>query len=602
MKKRIFNFKYLFFLLLFAVFTFGISFAFEKTDENKKTYADSWINQPSDLSFLQTGDGTIHSPYLISNAEQFATVSRNIALYNSNAFCLTDNIDISQFEWYPIGTKNIPYSGVFDGNGFTVSGLTILNAPHEYAGLFGYLNLATVKNLTISSRIIKAEFDLGVYAGGLAGYINQSSIQNITHISGNVFGKSSNFAYVGGLVGYWSTSGGKYLFNYACVTSISGNGRISAAGGIIGMVNSNANILTLFKNGGNIVALSTDEASRVYAGGIVAFNVTEEIMTAMANDGSITANSSENTFIFNEISYNIKKTVVAHAGGITGSGGVISNSMNFGNITSRAKEVERATALAYVSVTRTNYFETKNFGFLGIGAWKDYMNYYPTDYNNEKLKTVETKIIETLAYAGGISGYAKDISYSFSDSLVTGGTVKLTYTTAITAVRKREYMLKSDYNYLTAFFTIKKTTAYLYSSINGFRSETLPDANNFGNDACLVEAGTLEVNLKVDGKKYSSTHEASINKTVQLIVDFPYVNSVHAKIEKGQNNAILFSFYFMHDNGTIYNTTNSNGNTLTARKYTVKSSDALNAGDLKTSYWKQGDILGGRPYLDGLYW
>ena len=42
----------------------------------------------------------------------------------SGTFCLTSNIDISSEPWQPIGNRTHPFYGTFDGNGYTISGLS----------------------------------------------------------------------------------------------------------------------------------------------------------------------------------------------------------------------------------------------------------------------------------------------------------------------------------------------------------------------------------------------------------------------------------------------------------------------------------------------
>jgi hypothetical protein len=50
--------------------------------------------------------------------------------------------------WTPIGTSSQPFQGIFDGNGYTVSNLTMAdNASYDYAGLIGYAKNATIRNV-----------------------------------------------------------------------------------------------------------------------------------------------------------------------------------------------------------------------------------------------------------------------------------------------------------------------------------------------------------------------------------------------------------------------------------------------------------------------
>ena len=57
------------------------------------------------------------------------------------------------------------YTGSFDGQGHTISGLYV--SASKYAGMFGYAGKGSkISNLTISNSVIKAS---GKYAGAIAG-------------------------------------------------------------------------------------------------------------------------------------------------------------------------------------------------------------------------------------------------------------------------------------------------------------------------------------------------------------------------------------------------------------------------------------------------
>ena len=84
---------------------------------------------------------------------------------------LMDNIDMKDVEWTPIGTKNMPFSGNFDGNGHTISGL---NYSGEYAGLFGYMNNGTISNI----KLADSSFANGTASGGICAVNNGGTIEN----------------------------------------------------------------------------------------------------------------------------------------------------------------------------------------------------------------------------------------------------------------------------------------------------------------------------------------------------------------------------------------------------------------------------------------
>lgn len=140
------------------------------------------------------GNGTSSNPYLVSNAQQLAYVADNVSAY----FRQTCDIDLSEYinenstkGWFPIGTNYDPFTGIYDGNGFKITGLTI-NRTSDYLGLFGYTKSATIKNITI----IDARVSGGDKCGILVGCADNSKITNIL-VHGDLIGKSN----IGGISG-----------------------------------------------------------------------------------------------------------------------------------------------------------------------------------------------------------------------------------------------------------------------------------------------------------------------------------------------------------------------------------------------------------------
>ncbi len=90
---------------------------------------------------------------------------------------LTADIDLTGRDWTPIGTATntysdyIAYGGVFDGNGKTISGLSIDNTK-KYQAFIGYAKGAEVKALTISGSLKTSD----QYAAGIVAYGNPVTI------------------------------------------------------------------------------------------------------------------------------------------------------------------------------------------------------------------------------------------------------------------------------------------------------------------------------------------------------------------------------------------------------------------------------------------
>ena len=140
-------------------------------------------------------------------------------------------------KWTPIGTKDMPYAGTFDGGGHTIDGIYVNDETISYAGLFGYIGdpngnktfSGHVQNLTVGadSLILGYKFGSSGSTGGVAAAV--SSVDTIKDCvnRATVAGKSSTTGFntaaarsgmVGGIAGYISGSA-QNCENYGTVVS-----------------------------------------------------------------------------------------------------------------------------------------------------------------------------------------------------------------------------------------------------------------------------------------------------------------------------------------------------------------------------------------------
>lgn len=110
---------------------------------------------------------------------------------------LMADITLSSSTWSPIGTSTYPFTGIFDGNGKSISGLTINSPNSSNQGLFGVagdgVSETYIGRLTINSPSVTG----GSNCGALAGMVMNATIINCTTDGGSVVGVD----YVGGIVG-----------------------------------------------------------------------------------------------------------------------------------------------------------------------------------------------------------------------------------------------------------------------------------------------------------------------------------------------------------------------------------------------------------------
>ena len=134
----------------------------------------------------------------ISNAEEFLAFAENCRLdsYSHDlAVMLDHDIDLTGI---PFGGIPI-FSGLFDGNGHSITGLTI-TADGSALGLFRYLTqTAVVRNLSVNGEIHPggSRNKIGGLAGSNAGHITDCSFE----------GSISGGDVVGGLVGFNAVTG-----------------------------------------------------------------------------------------------------------------------------------------------------------------------------------------------------------------------------------------------------------------------------------------------------------------------------------------------------------------------------------------------------------
>ena len=182
------------------------------------------------------GDGSPDSPYEISTATELKNFrdivnGANDQTVDSDADAkLMNDIDLSSVcseekgTWTPIGIISQQYSGTFDGNGKTISGLYIDSSSDNYQGLFGYVYRGTVQNLSVSGSVKGND-----YVGGVVGYNNGGTVTGcIFSGSGSVSGVTGS-DYVGGIVGYNGT--GATVSNCYNTGTVTGNDYV---GGVVG--------------------------------------------------------------------------------------------------------------------------------------------------------------------------------------------------------------------------------------------------------------------------------------------------------------------------------------------------------------------------------
>ena len=238
------------------------------------------ITLDKDKGYTDDGQGN----YTVTSAEGLKNIAE---LVNEEwkldiNITLTNNIDLTGIDWTPIGKDdNKAYTGTFDGNGKTITGLTVTGS-YKYAGLFGDIDEnGTVKNVVLEGVQITSDNSSG-YAGGVAGD-SWGTIENCS-VSGSVSGTT----FAGGVVG--SQWGGSIT---GCNSSATVKGVIFA-GGIAGETNSGASLTGCYAT--DDVTVENDGTNNSHAGGVVGYNG-GGTLTACYATGSVTGSGSGTIYV-----------------------------------------------------------------------------------------------------------------------------------------------------------------------------------------------------------------------------------------------------------------------------------------------------------------
>ncbi len=255
---------------------------------------------------MVAGLGTEDNPLRIETAEQlafFAWCWNNRTLPTSlpaNPYLQMENdLDLSAYGreydsgrgWLPIGTVSLEFTGTFDGNNKTITGLYINRSKQDYIGLFGFAN--KLKNIIIEGAVINGGNYVGSVVGGattVENCISSATVSGQYYGVGGIAGAVVNLKncvssgtvsggdYVGGIVGYvYSGEWNPSSFSIQnCVSSSIVTG-ITDVGGIVGAVTG--------RGVQNCVSSGDVSGEINYVGGIVGNAIGAPIQNCISSGG-----------------------------------------------------------------------------------------------------------------------------------------------------------------------------------------------------------------------------------------------------------------------------------------------------------------------------
>lgn len=223
--------------------------------------------------------------------------------YEGYTITLLVDVDLENVAWTPIGTAEHPFSGTFDGNSKTITGLTV--SANGNLGLFGVSQDSELKNFTIDKANISGSGDNSALVSGVAFRTTISGVNVINSTLNMVEGER-----IGGI------TGGNYTIIINCSVkncSITGSEQVGAIAGYIcsepitGCVATDNTIVAKVSRAGGLVGkldfgdnvepatVSNNTISGTVTAPDVAGGICGQIMcgTSHVNDYSIADNSMD---------------------------------------------------------------------------------------------------------------------------------------------------------------------------------------------------------------------------------------------------------------------------------------------------------------------
>ena len=223
------------------------------------------------------GSGTADDPYLIETASNLAYLAEKVnegyqaqgmAVFRYTYFLMTDDFDLNNINWTPIGIINMNmegyyFAGVFDGWYHNIDHLHI-QSNADVCGLFSGLG--------------------GEWDGTMADSYGQ--IKHLSVTNGSVVSTGTGAA---GIVGGVAGNATVVQCSYSGTVSVNNNGSFCGAGGIVAAAAENSKIEECLFSGSVNATNNGGFTNAAGAGGIVGIAMNKACIQECYNTGTITA-------------------------------------------------------------------------------------------------------------------------------------------------------------------------------------------------------------------------------------------------------------------------------------------------------------------------
>ena len=382
--------------------------------------------------------------------------------------------------WTPIGTSDVPYTGTFDGKGYTISGLYFNNPTSYYVGLFGCIGA----NGKISNvGVLDSYFQFRALGGGVCGMNKNGELQNCSNSSTVICNMQDG---TGGVCGYNSKGTVRDCKNTG---SVRGKATL---GGVCG-VNSYGTITNCFNEG------------------------TVSVTVTSANVGGVCGNNYSGTI---KCSYNTASVSgQEYVGGVSGANyyGTITNCFNKGTVS--GQEYVGGVCGAKYGGTITNCYYLSDTAIGGING-KD-VSGKAEGKSIEKFESGEVAYLLAEAEGKGLGEQVWGQHLGIDEYPVPGSAYK------VIKAAQGDKDANGHYTYWATFSNLKNDVTlsvssdrklYVYNATVSGGKMTLTQRNDY---LVAKEEGVL---LKTNGEYVN----AKANKTNELAKASSYENHLVA--------------------------------------------------------------------------
>ena len=273
-----------------------------ETTENENNLNNNESDTSTDTSEEDDLDDVVTAAINISTQDDLFDIANGA----SGTYTLTNNITLTK-NWTPIKK----FSGIFNGNGYTISGINVISANNGYAGFFGQLS-GTVSNVIFQGTV---NVSSASYIGGVAGY-NSGSISYVWN-QVSVTNNTGRDIPIGGITGY-NNGSISYCMNSGSV--IGGMG-ICYAGGIAG--DAGSPISNCYNNASISGRYAGGIVGRYYDNGNISYCINSGFIRGDKYSGGIAGSFGVKSLILNKPLGSISHCVNSGSVGWSGDDGNI---------------------------------------------------------------------------------------------------------------------------------------------------------------------------------------------------------------------------------------------------------------------------------------